>query len=284
MSSTEDILERIRRNLEAKTKNPNVEAEKEGNRDLLDNSVTKSNALARAYYRYSLSEKRVMEALISKIHPQRRDNSKEIELTAIEYGKTYGLSASAAYEQIAQAADGLQNRKILIENSQKHERISYVLAITAHYRDALGTIAVRFHPDIEPHLVGLHSHFTKYPLKHAVDFTSSYTWRFYELLASWAQPKKDTGGLFAGWISKLAIDELRKMLGVPESYKWDNIQKQVLNVVQAELKDKAGIDLFIERLKTSRKITHLNIKFIEIPKQETTEQAEKPKRVRKKAA
>ena len=74
------------------------------------------------------------------------------------------------------------------------------------------------------------------------------------------------------------------MLGVPESYKWDNIQKQVLNVVQAELKDKAGIDLFIERLKTSRKITHLNIKFIEIPKQEATEQAEKPKRVRKKAA
>jgi plasmid replication initiation protein len=283
MNSTEDVLERIRRNIEAKTKNPNVEAEKEGNRDLLDNSVTKSNALARAYYRYSLSEKRVMEALISKIHPQRRDNSKEIELTAIEYGKTYGLSASAAYEQIAQAADGLQNRKILIENSHKHERISYVLAITAHYRDALGTIAVRFHPDIEPHLVGLHSHFTKYPLKRAVEFTSSYTWRFFELLVSWSQPKKDTGGLFAGWISKLEISELRKLLGMPDSYQWVHIDR-TLKLVQSELKDKAGIDLFIERVKTSRKITHLNIKFIEIPKQEATEQAEKPKRVRKKAA
>lgn len=283
MNSTEDILERIRRNIEAKTKNPNVEAEKEGNRDLLDNSVTKSNALARAYYRYSLAEKRVMEALISKIHPQRRDNSKEIELTAVEYGKAYSLSPSTAYEQIAQAADGLQNRKILIEDTQKKERISYVLAITAHYKDALGAIAVRFHPDIEPHLVGLHSHFTKYPLKHAVEFTSSYTWRFYELLVSWSQPKKDTGGLFAGWISKLEIEELRKLLGMPDSYQWVHIDR-TLKLVQSELKDKAGIDLFIERVKTSRKITHLNIKFIEVPKQETTEQAEQPKRTRKKAA
>jgi plasmid replication initiation protein len=283
MSSTEDILERIRRNIEAKTKNPNVEAEKEGNRDLLDNSVTKSRALCRAYYRFGLVEKRVMECLISKVHPQRLDNPQYIELSAIEYSKAFPDSATHAYEHLSNAVDVMVNRVITVIEGDKITKTP--LAYQAIYESKKGCISFAFHPLMLPHLIGLNGKvFGKYPLKHAVDFGSSYTWRFFEVLVSWAQPKKDTGGLFAGWISKQPVDELRKMLGVPESYKWDNIQKQVLNVVQAELKDKAGIDLFIERVKTSRKITHLNIKFIEIPKQETTEQAEKPKRVRKKAA
>jgi len=40
-------------------------------------------------------------------------------------------------------------------------------------------------------------------------------------------------------------------------------QKKVLDVITRELREKAKIALFIENIKTVRKITHLNISFIE---------------------
>ena len=53
------------------------------------------------------------------------------------------------------------------------------------------------------------------------------------------------------------------MLGVPKSYRWGDFQRQVLDVIAKELKEKAQVALFIDRVKTSRKITHLDIRFIE---------------------
>jgi len=78
---------------------------------------------------------------------------------------------------------------------------------------------------------------------------------------SWAQKKEDTGGVFAGWLT-VSVEELRQMLGVPDSYAWVIFERQVLNVVKAELLEKANIQVNISRKKTSRKITHLKIEFI----------------------
>lgn len=80
---------------------------------------------------------------------------------------------------------------------------------------------------------------------------------------SCAQPKQQTDGRFMGWIDHQNVDEMREMLGVPASYRWADFQKQVLDVAKSELLEKANIHLDIQRIKTSRKITHLNIKFIE---------------------
>jgi len=86
MSEALDIVTRLQRLAESRTKNPNVEADE--SRCLTQNTVTKSHALSRAYYRFGLVEKRCMEALISKLHPLRLDNNlQEVELSAREYAK-----------------------------------------------------------------------------------------------------------------------------------------------------------------------------------------------------
>ena len=59
----------------------------------------------------------------------------------------------------------------------------------------------------------------------------------------------------------ITVEELRSILGVPESYKWDNFNKQVLLLTKKELKEKANIRLVISNKKTSRRITHLKITF-----------------------
>ena len=259
------ILERARMNKQAQTKNINKEAGADPLHELVDNTVTKSHALSRAYYRLSITEKRCMEALISKLHPLRSDNElQHIELLASEYLRTFPDSGKHAYEHLASAGDGLVNRVITVENPQEGiDRDKLTLMVRVRYAPKQGKIICTFNPLVVPHLIGLREKFSSYPLKKAVDFSSSYTWRFYEVIVSWAQPKQETNGRFMGWIHKQPVDELREMLGVPDSYSWGMFQKKVLDVVTKELREKAKIALFVENVKTVRKITHLNINFIE---------------------
>jgi len=267
MNDLEQMLASLRRaqeNQQAKTRNVNIEAEADPLHDLADNAVTKSHALSRAYYRLSITEKRCMEALISKLHPLRTDNQPELELSALEYAKAYNVPTNVAYRDIAGAIDALMHRVITADRPNgKPGKIQLSVMDSAEYKDDEGKIVCSFGKKITPYLLGLREKFSSYPLKKAVDFQSSYTWRFYEILVSWAQPKQETKGLFAGWIKNQSVDELREMLGVPESYRWNMFETRVLDVALQELRDNARISVFIERVKTNRKITHLNISFIE---------------------
>jgi len=261
MSDLEVSLARIKANIEKRTANKNTVANADVNYDITNNSVTKSHALSRAYYRFGLVEKRCMEALVSKLNPMRSDNIQEIELKASDYAKAFGVSEKHAYEHIASAADALLNRVIIVnEDGGKVRKMT--LTAQAVYEEKAGKVTVMFNPLIVPHLVGLRKQFSSYPLKSSVSFTSSYTWRFFELLVSWGQKKEDTGGVFAGWFT-VPVDELRGMLGTPESYVWGMFEQRVLNVATAELLEKANINVSITRQKTGRKITHLKIEFIE---------------------
>ncbi len=259
-SSNEATLARIKANLERKTKNTNIAANADPRYELTENSVTKSNALCRAYYRFGLVEKRCMEALVSKLHPLRNDNIQEIELRAIDYAKAFGVDERIAYRDLSNAVDAMLNRIIVVHEASGRVR-KMTLTAQAIYEEKAGKVTVMFNPLIVPHLMGLYGDFAKYPLKDAANFSSSYTWRFYELLVSWAQDKKKTGGVFVGWFT-LSVDELRKMMGMPDSYQWVHIST-TLEKVTNELKEKAHLSVKITNQKTSRKITHLKIEFIE---------------------
>ena len=266
MSDLDRLLKKIeatRQASEKKTKNTNALVAGDPLYEIANNSVTKSHALSRAYYRFGLVEKRCMEALISKLNPMRSDNDiQHIELFADEYKKAFPDANTHAYDHLVLAVDALLNRVIVIPESED-KLIKMTLTVQAIYEKSKGKITVAFNPLIVPHLLGLREKFSSYPLRKTVNFSSSYTWRFYEILVSWAKDKKTTNGQFMGWIDRQSIEELREMLGVPKSYQWVNFQKQVLDVVKNELRNKANINVYFERKKTGRKITHLNINFIE---------------------
>ena len=258
------MLENIKYNTEQKQRNTNKAANADSGHDVSKNSVTKSNALARAYYRYGLVEKRIMETLISQLNPLRSDNRfQEIELTALAYSKAFKVNVKHGYEHLEKAVTGLTKRVISVAGEGiEDDRIEWPLMAEARYRKKEGRIICTFNPKVVPHLAVMRNHFTKYPLAIAAEFTSSYTWRFYELLMSWAKTEKPDR--MAGWLT-VEVAELRNMLGVPKSYTWTRFQEMVLDVVDTELKEKANIHMSIERRKTSRKITHLHIEFIELP-------------------
>ena len=256
-------IDALRLAKEKKTQNSNVLAEADSLHKITDNTVTKSHALSRAYYRFGLVEKRCMESLISKLNPLRSDNDiQHIVLKADEYREAFPDVGKHAYEHLTRAADALLNRVIVIPEAHGKVR-KMTLTAEAIYERNEGRITVAFNPLIVPHLIGLREKFSSYPLRKAVDFSSSYTWRLYEILASWAQPKNKTDGRFMGWIDRQSVEELRGMLGVPESYNWNMLEKRILNIAQTELRENANIYIGFERVKTGRKITHLTIKFAE---------------------
>ncbi len=264
MGEFEACLMRIKANIENNQVNSNQVAS-EG-RDLKKNSVTKSNALCRAYYRFGLVEKRCMEAMISKLHPLRFDNDlQHITLKAKEYANTFTINEDTAYRDIASAIDTLMHRVIWADRpGGKPGKVQYTLMSSAEYKDDEGQIECAFNPQIVPHLIGLREKFAQYPLEKAVSFSSSYTWRLYELLVSWAQSPKKNGGVFVGWLT-IEVEELRKMLGVPESYTWHKFETRVLDVARQELEKKAGIGLQVTRQKTGRRISRLTLEFMEYP-------------------
>lgn len=257
-------LARIQKQLEAKAVNANKEQSE--TRELTDNTVTKSHALSRAYYRFSIVEKRVMEALISRLHPMRSDNElQDIELTVVDYSKTYGSDLRNSYDDLVRAADGLTDK--VIKTTQGNDIVKNPLMVEARYKKSDGVIVCTLNPRIVPHLIGLREKFSSYPLENAVSFKSSYTWRFYEILVSWAQPKASTGGVFCGWF-EVETKELRKMLGVPDSYNYGRFRKSVLERVIDELFQKANVILKLEPKKTSRRITSYKVSFIENDQQQ----------------
>lgn len=264
MVSMDAQLARIQKQLEAKAVNANKEQSE--TRELTDNTVTKSHALSRAYYRFSIVEKRVMEALISRLHPMRSDNElQDIELTVVDYSKTYGSDLKNSYDDLVRAADGLTDK--VIKTTQGNDIVKNPLMVEARYKKSDGVIVCTLNPRIVPHLIGLREKFSSYPLGNAVSFKSSYTWRFYEILVSWAQPKASTGGVFCGWF-EVETKELRKMLGVPDSYNYGRFRKSVLERVIDELFQKANIILKLEPKKTSRRITSYKVSFIENDQQQ----------------
>lgn len=252
----------LRAKIEKQSKDEDKAIQDDSRHEITDNVVTKSNALCRAYYRYGIVSKRCMEAMISQLDSRLANTEKlqEIKLSAVEYAKAYGVDAKIAYRDLEGSVEKLMHEVITIH--EKTKKIQYTLMSSAEYSEGEGVITAHFNPLITKHLVGLRSKFASYPLIDAVNFKSSYTWRFYELMVSWAQDKRKTGGLLAGWFT-IGVDEFKEMMGAPKSFQWVHVRERIIERSQSELKEIANIFLEAEYIKKGRKITHIKFEFIE---------------------
>lgn len=258
MSSLDEQLLRVEKARKAKT-NSNASGQVSLGRDHSNNSVVKSNELARAYYKVTLNEKRLMELIISRIHPQRDDNDfQNIEISAQLFSETFGLSRKNGFHYLVKAAHGLQSSHIRLENNEGvGDRFSLVGRVIDDGAKAIVTCSIM--PWVVPHLIGLQGRFTKYTLKHGADFKIATTWRIFELLVSWSNSKNPLVGT-----KLLSVDEFRKQLKTPDSYPFSMFKRRILVGAQDELRELLNINLKIEYIKTSRKVTDLKFTYSEI--------------------
>jgi len=219
--------------------------------------------LTRAYYRFNLAEKRVMETLISKVNPRiSRESISKVEVTAIDFAKCYGIPPTLAYRQLSAASDKLLTKFITIPISE-NKKMKINLTSSALYEKDSGKITITLNEMAKPHLLNLSKQFTKYPVKSVVNFKSSYTWRLYEIIISWAKDPKKASGKIEGWF-KVGVEEIRDMLGAPKSYRWSNLKRKALNVAIDEIKTKAGIVIELEEEKSGKSVASVKFTFFQI--------------------
>jgi len=109
-------------------------------------------------------------------------------------------------------------------------------------------LSVRFNEDLKSHLLKLKT-FAKGNFRYLLQFKSEYSKRLYMLLSQW----KKAGSY------KYKVAELRDMLAVPDSYKYNDFKKRVIIKAQKELKEKGDIYFTFKEKKEEggKKVTHI---------------------------
>lgn len=207
--------------------------------------ITISHELTRAVYSLSLNEKRVLLKGAALLDSYGEDDQM-LEINAGECADFYSMDKKSAYRHLAAATEKLWDRTLVLKDGT---RMRWV--ISCKYEQ--GTILLKFHPDLNPHLLDLRSHFTRYLLSRAANFKRMYTWRIFELIMQF----KQTGFL------KISLDEFKETLEIPASYSRDFglIRSKVIEPSIQEIREKDGLKVTWKPIKKGRCVVSLEFKF-----------------------
>lgn len=220
--------------------------------------VTMSNALANAAQSLSLAEKRVMMHAVAKLDSFKLDGGTAyglVKLTAHEYAEQFGVDPDTAYTQLKSAGESIFERYIrFFETTRKgvtEVKIRWVSR--AEYHKGEGWIALRFTPDVQPHLTAIENKFTSYKLAQASALRSLYSWRLLELLSQ----NKGLG------FRQISLEEFHHAMETPVGYKanFKILRQRVLEPAVKELQNKDGWKIEWIPQKTGRKVTALRFEF-----------------------
>lgn len=228
---------------------------------LIENKVSLSNLAARNAQGFSLREKRLVAAAISKnnsLKPARTlsYDQRKVKITALEYSETYNISPKIAYRDLKAAADNLFDRYLRYEfitpKGLKERKIRWVGGVTYHHGE--GWVEFSFTQEIEPHLFELKKKFTTYKLQQAASLRSIYSWRLFELLQSYNN-KKNSGSFI------ISLADFNQSLEIPDTYRFANIRQRCIEPAIRELREKDDIIVDYETIKNRRSVDKLSFSW-----------------------
>ena len=211
-------------------------------------NVTVSNELIRAVQGLSLPEKRLLMLAVTKL-----DEGLGIEqmlvIPCADYATLYTMEKSTAYKALRAGSDKLWERTLRLTDVANGARLRWV--ITSDYGD--GSVSLRFHPDLDGHVLNLKTHFTRYLLSRAGDFKSLHTWRLFELIMQF----RNTGKLV------ISVANFKETMETTDYHAEDfgRIRNKIINPALKEIKEKTGLKVKFTTSKTGRKITGLTFTF-----------------------
>lgn len=225
--------------------------------------VVQSNKLIEARYTLTISEQRLIFIMISLIEKDDED-LKEYSINLTEFAKILNISPQFLYQEADKITERLMGRILHIQEGIKRIKLHWV-SLAIHER---ANLTISFHPKLKPYLLQLKGAFTKCNLTTLNKFRSMYAVRMYQLLYQY----KNLGSRM------FEIAELKEIIGLDKDQypSFEDFKRRIINPAKLELDKKAEISFILEKIKTSRKITHL--KFIIIDnKPQTSNKSAKTK-------
>jgi len=218
-----------------------------------DNWVYQSNKLIEASFSLTAIEQKLLRILASMIKKDDID-FKEYEFRVKDLMFLLGIKNNKNfYKEIDKIATLLMTRIVKIRNIEMKEFQIYHFVEVAKYYN--GILKLKINPEMKPFYLNL-DWYTKYQLKNILQFKSTYSFRFYELLKQYQNIRERT----------LHIEDIRLKLDIrkDEYPKYANLKQKVINPAIKEINEKTNITINFEDIKQSRRVS--SIKFYIKPK------------------
>lgn len=241
--------------------------------------VLQSYILTTAKYDYSVYEKRILYRIVEQLQylldGKILDKRYSIQPGIFEDSKKFTFPFSAFkkseedknHAQIKKALLSLENKVFEYEDDEVWRTIRIIYKPEVFKRREYITFILT--DEIIECLLDFSKGFKKYELKTAMQFESTFSMRFYELLSNQKTPINYT------------IDALKEMFGVADKYKeTKDFIKRVIEPAKKELDLKSPYTFHYEIIKTGRKIT--SIHFVPVFQPQFEDDEIKKQRVNKK--
>ncbi len=223
---------------------------------ILGNQVSMKNIVARAAQGFTLPEKRIVFVAVSRIDSRQplegyyNPEKRRMRVSARDYAELSKVDVKVAYQELMRAGNRLFERylryKVATPRGEKEMRYRWIEASTYHHGE--GWIEVTLATEILPYLTELTQRFTRYRLEQAAGLRSVYSWRLLEYLTSW-KGGKDKGA------RTVELDKFREFMEVPDSYRWFDIKRKIIEPAVHELREKDGWEINWQGIKKGRSFT-----------------------------
>ncbi|MFV0212841.1 replication initiation protein [Empedobacter falsenii] len=225
--------------------------------------VIQSYILTTAKYDYSVYEKRILYRIIEQLQSliEGKELNKNYSMKEFSYDDmklfkfTFPFSAFKKSEedknhaQIKKALLSLEKKGFEYEDSETWETIN-ILYLPKVFKNK-EYIGFTLREEIIQAFLDFSKGYKKYELKTAMEFESTFSMRFYELLSNQKTP------------INYSIDSLKKMFQIENKYKLTaDFFRYVIEPAKKELDKCSPYTFHYEKIKTGRKIT--GIRFIPI--------------------
>lgn len=222
-----------------------------------------SRALAESAHGLTLNEARVMMLAMRSVNPRTstfkhsKDGYVKVTVTAAEFSNLAALDKNSrdhvsitAYKGLKAACEKLYERSAKWSEGKKKIQMRWVWK--AQYHEGEGWAEICFSPDMTPHIFMLNERFVRYRLEYAQGLRSTYSANLLRLLMT----QKDTG------FKAITLEDFRHSMEIPESYRYSDIKRRVIDNSLKELNDKGNFSIDFKEVKRGRSVHSLRFTFL----------------------
>ncbi|WP_099301915.1 replication initiation protein [Bacillus sp. Marseille-P3800] len=212
----------------------------------LDNIVSQANQLINSPQYLTIHEKRIIWMLASVIDES--DSSFRSHTFKVEdIARNLDVKTRNLYKAVETTIDSLIDKSFIIDDNGDKVKAGWLSS--ARYLKNKGMVRLEFSAELAPFLLLLKESgvdHTSFKLKNVLSLRSKYSGKMYELLKQYEGKSSP----------QIKVDELRKLLGVPDDVfpLYAKVKEKVIVKAQNDLKERTDIQFDFEQIKVGRKV------------------------------
>lgn len=216
------------------------------------NLVYQSNSLVNANYDMTALEQKLLLINISTI--SKKDTNFYLNIFRVkELAELLDCTPEFLYKELPKLSKKIIGRVVEVYNEEKGELEQFNIIHYAKYKTKQGIIELEINPRATKYLLQLQTLFSSFELHNALNLSSRYSIRIYQLTK--ASSYKGT--------EYISLDDFKNMLKLTQkSYnRYNNISGKILNPSIKEINDNTDIELDYETVLAGRKAIGIRFKI-----------------------